>query len=94
MQTLTARAGYTTNNLFEELIQDQTAETLVQLAETTSSGRGTVADLVPTNVQLMAQVANYTTKMAAKDTEIATLRSSILLTLPLHPLQEWFLFAA
>eukprot|EP00957_Ditylum_brightwellii_P157041 11952011-Ditylum_brightwellii.AAC.1 len=77
MQTLAARAGYTANYICKDQVNKQTAEALAQIAEATSSDRAAVADLAYTNTQLMEQVANYTTKMVAKDTEIATLQDSI-----------------
>eukprot|EP00957_Ditylum_brightwellii_P144921 11038534-Ditylum_brightwellii.AAC.1 len=77
MQTLILRAGYTANNVFEEELHYQTAEALAQLAEATSSDRATVADLASANTQLMEQVANYITRVSAKDSEIATLYNSI-----------------
>eukprot|EP00957_Ditylum_brightwellii_P100621 7669793-Ditylum_brightwellii.AAC.2 len=70
------QAGYTAN-MAEVNIHKQMAEVLSQLYAATEEDRSTVTNQTTTNLKLMEQVANLTTKLSTKDEEIKALQHSL-----------------
>eukprot|EP00957_Ditylum_brightwellii_P024773 1871988-Ditylum_brightwellii.AAC.1 len=59
-----------TANMAEINIQEQMTEALSHLYAAMEEDRSTMSNLTTTNLQLMEQVANITTKVSTKDKEI------------------------
>eukprot|EP00957_Ditylum_brightwellii_P096932 7381880-Ditylum_brightwellii.AAC.2 len=87
MQMSAAQAGYTANSVFADNDINEMAEAIAQLAGVTQNDQTIVADLAASSSTLMEQVANMTTHLSDKDSEIASLQLSIdKLTITIHNL--------